>query len=44
MTLPGVGQKTAQRYAYAVIGMNNEDAAEFSDAIREVKELSLIHI
>ena len=38
MTLPGVGQKTAQRYAYAVIGMNNEDAAEFSDAIREVKE------
>ncbi len=38
MTLPGVGQKTAMRYAYAVINMENADAIEFSDAIREVKE------
>ena len=38
MTLPGVGQKTAQRYAYAVIGMDESDAIEFSDAIREVKD------
>ena len=38
MTLPGVGQKTAQRYAYAVIGMTNEDAQEFAGALTEVKE------
>lgn len=37
-TLPGVGAKTAQRYAYAVIGMDGEDAAEFAAAITEVKE------
>jgi recombination protein recR len=36
--LPGVGQKTAQRYAYAVIAMEKEDAERFSSAITEVKE------
>ena len=36
--LPGVGQKTAQRYAYSIINMSKEDAKTFSDAINEVKE------
>ena len=36
--LPGVGQKTAQRYAYSVINMSKEDAKTFADAITEVKE------
>lgn len=36
--LPGVGAKTAQRYAYAVIDMSNAEAKDFEDAIREVKE------
>lgn len=35
--LPGVGAKTAQRYAYAVIDMSDEDAEDFIAAIREVK-------
>ena len=36
--LPGVGQKTAQRYAYAVIAMDKEDALDFASAIEGVKE------
>ena len=36
--LPGVGQKTAQRYAYSVINMPKEEAKIFSEAIMEVKE------
>ncbi|MBR6773151.1 MAG: recombination protein RecR [Clostridia bacterium] len=36
--LPGVGQKTAQRYAYAVVNMSDEDAKEFAEAIVQVKE------
>ena len=35
--LPGVGAKTAMRYAYAVINMNAADADEFSRAITDVK-------
>lgn len=37
-SLPGVGRKTAQRYAYAVIDMTNEDAKSFAEAITDVKE------
>jgi recombination protein RecR len=33
-----VGQKTAQRYAYAVVNMSEEDAKEFVEAITQVKE------
>ena len=36
--LPGVGKKTAQRYAYAVVEWNKNQAAALSDAIAEVKE------
>ena len=35
--LPGVGQKTAQRYAYRVIGMTEGEARAFADAIVNVK-------
>lgn len=35
--LPGVGAKTAMRYAYAVIGMSRSDADEFVRAITDVK-------
>lgn len=36
-SLPGVGQETAQRYAYAVIDMSEEQANEFCRAITDVK-------
>ena len=35
--LPGVGYKTAERYAYRVIEMSREDADQFSAAITSVK-------
>ena len=31
--LPGVGKKTAQRYAYKVIDMTESEAKEFAEAI-----------
>ena len=37
-TLPGVGYKTAQRYAYSVIEGTTERAERFSCAIKEAKE------
>ena len=30
--LPGVGQKTAERYAYTVLGWNEEEFTEFQNA------------
>ena len=36
--LPGVGKKTAQRYAYSVINMSKEDEKIFADSIMDVKE------
>ena len=36
--LPGVGQKTAQRYAYSIIKMSTEDVKDFSASILEVKQ------
>ena len=35
--LPGVGYKTAERYAYRVIELSKEDANQFSTAIMDVK-------
>ena len=35
--LPGVGKKTAQRYAYKIIDMSEADARVFADAIIGVK-------
>lgn len=35
--LPGVGAKTAQRYAYKVINMSEEEARSFADAILNAK-------
>ena len=35
--LPGVGKKTAQRYAYKVVGMSESEARAFADAIVNVK-------
>ena len=35
--LPGVGAKTAQRYAYGVIDMSEEEVEDFIAALREVK-------
>lgn len=35
--LPGVGQKTAQRYAYRIINMSESEARAFADAIINVK-------
>lgn len=37
-TLPGVGGKTAARYAFAVVDMSDPEAADFCDAVSEVKE------
>ena len=36
--LPGVGAKTAQRYAYKVVNMSREEAKAFADAIINVKD------
>ena len=36
--LPGVGTKTAQRFAYKVVNMTSEQAKEFADAILNVKK------
>ena len=36
--LPGVGQKTAQRYAYSIIRMNAESVKDFASSLTEVKE------
>lgn len=35
--LPGVGAKTAQRYAYKIINMSDAEAKEFAEAITDVK-------
>ncbi len=36
--LPGVGAKTAQRYAYSVINMEKSDVNAFSSNLKDVKE------
>lgn len=36
--LPGVGSKTAQRFAYQIINMSDEDAENFASAILECKQ------
>ena len=36
--LPGVGKKTAQRYAFYIIENSKEKADNFANAIKEVKE------
>lgn len=36
--LPGVGKKTAQRYAYYVVSMDNDKANDFANAILDVKK------
>ena len=35
--LPGVGAKTAQRYAYKIINMSEDEADAFAEAIKNVK-------
>ncbi len=35
--LPGVGKKTAQRYAYKIIGMTDAEARAFAESITECK-------
>lgn len=35
--LPGVGKKTAQRYAYKIIGMSEEEAKEFAQSVIDCK-------
>lgn len=35
--LPGVGAKTAQRYAYKIVNMDEQEAKDFADAILGVK-------
>lgn len=36
--LPGVGSKTAQRYAFHILRGPEEDAAALADAVRDIKE------
>lgn len=36
--LPGVGRKTAQRYAYKLISMSNDEISSFANAMINVKE------
>jgi recombination protein RecR len=37
-TLPGVGYKTAQRYAFSIIEKNQQEAEQFAKAILEAKQ------
>ena len=37
-SLPGVGYKTAQRYAYSIIEGSSERAENFAEAIKDVKQ------
>jgi len=37
-TLPGIGRKTAQRLAFFVISLPDEEAVSFADAITDAKE------
>ncbi|MBO4353603.1 MAG: recombination protein RecR [Clostridia bacterium] len=37
-SIRGVGRKTATRYAFSVLGMSDEDAAAFADAIVSAKK------
>ena len=37
-SLPGVGSKTAQRYAYKVISMSAEEVEEFANALLDAKK------
>jgi len=37
-TLPGIGRKTAQRLAFFVISLSDDEAISFADAIKEAKE------
>ena len=36
--LPGVGEKTAERYAFAVIDLDKDKIQEFSDVIKNIKD------
>ncbi len=36
--LPGVGKKTAQRYAYKIIGMTDAEAKEFAESVLYCKQ------
>ena len=36
--LPSVGRRSAERMAYALLGMEEEDLIEFSDALRNLKD------
>ena len=36
--LPSVGRRSAERMAYAMLNMEDDDLAEFSDAIKSLKE------
>jgi recombination protein RecR len=40
MRLPGIGRKSAERLAFAVLGMTNEEAADIAEAIVALKESS----
>ena len=36
--LPSVGRKTAQRFAYSVLNMSDEDVRRFADALIDAKK------
>src|SRR5512136_378624 len=40
MRLPGIGRKSAQRLAFAVLGMTKEEAAGIAQAILDLKNKS----
>ena len=42
--LPGVGAKTAQRYAYKVINMKNEEAEAEANLNKEFREKKTQHL
>ena len=41
--LPSVGAKTAERYAYSIINMDNDAVRFFAKSLLEAKEKILLH-
>ncbi|MEG0314210.1 MAG: recombination mediator RecR [Erysipelotrichaceae bacterium] len=42
--LPGVGSKTAERYAYSVLGWNKEEAESFIVAIQSIQSINYCEV
>ena len=42
--LPGIGEKTAERMAFAIMDMDEEKIDQFSDSLKKVKETRMYNM